>query len=100
MGAPRRRALAPGFGHTSNREEGGGDQGASFTEEIAMSLLSWRGWKASLVFVSVVPAACGGGNQSAPPLAGRNTGTTQATFWTAHTPPHPHSLKPIPDPFP
>jgi multiple sugar transport system substrate-binding protein len=65
-----------------------------------MSLLGRRGWKASLVFISVVLAACGGGSTStAPPLAGCNSGTTLATFWTSHTPPDSVSLKHITDAF-
>ncbi len=65
-----------------------------------MSLLGRQGWKASLVFVSLVLAACGGSNtSSAPPLAGCNSGTTQATFWTSHTPPDSVSLKHIVDAF-
>lgn len=61
-----------------------------------MSLLIGRGWKASLVFVSIVLAACGGGTTStAPPLAGCNSGTTLATFWTSHTPPDSDSLQRI-----
>ena len=65
-----------------------------------MSLLGRRGWKASLLFVSVVLAACGGSStSSAPPLAGCNSGTTQATFWTSHTPPDSVSLQHITDAF-
>src|SRR5216684_531977 len=65
-----------------------------------MTLLNRRGWKASLVFFSVLLAACGGGNTStAPPLAGCHSGTTLATFWTSHTPPDSLSLQHITDGF-
>ena len=61
-----------------------------------MTLLRGRGWKASLVFFAVLAAACGGGGgTSGPPLAGCNSGTTLATFWTSHTPPDSDSLQHI-----
>lgn len=64
-----------------------------------MSLLTRRGWQAALVFVSVLLAACGGNTPSGPPLAGCNSGTTLATFWTSHTPPDSDSLKRIVDAY-
>lgn len=61
-----------------------------------MTLLSRRGWKASVVIFGVFLAACGGGSTStAPPLPGCNSGTTLATFWTSHGPPDVDSLKKI-----
>lgn len=65
-----------------------------------MTLLPGRGVKASLIAFLMVAGACTtGGQQSAAPLAGCNSGTTLATFWTSHTPPDSDSLKHIVDAF-
>jgi multiple sugar transport system substrate-binding protein len=53
-----------------------------------MSLRPGRGVTASLLAFLVVGASCASGGQSSgPPLAGCNSGTKLALFWTSHTPP-------------
>ena len=65
-----------------------------------MTLLPGRGITASLIAFLVVGAACStGGGTSGPPLAGCNSGTKQALFWTSHTPPDTDSEKHIVDAF-
>jgi len=49
--------------------------------------------------VIVATAASCGGSQSAPPLAGCNSGTTQVLFWTSHTPPDTNSMQHMVDAF-
>ena len=61
-----------------------------------MALLPGRAVRALLVGVLLVTAcSTGGGQSSAPPLAGCKSGTTLLTFWTSHTPPDSDSLKTI-----
>src|ERR1700682_2993303 len=69
------------------------------TEENAMTLLPGRGLKASLVSLVIFATACSTGDQSAAPLAGCNSGTTQVLFWTSHTPPDTDSMKHMVDAF-
>lgn len=58
-----------------------------------MTLYPGRALRACLVTLVVVASACsGGGGQSAPPLAGCNSGTQQVLFWTSHTPPDTDSM--------
>ncbi len=65
-----------------------------------MTLLPGRGVRASLIsMVIVATAASCGGSQSAPPLAGCNSGTTQVLFWTSHTPPDTNSMQHMVDAF-
>jgi multiple sugar transport system substrate-binding protein len=65
-----------------------------------MTLLRGRGLQASLLSFLLVAAACAsGGNQSAPPLAGCNSGTTQVLFWTSHTPPDTTSMQHMVDAY-
>ena len=53
-----------------------------------MTLFPGRALRACLVTLVVVASACSsGGGQSAPPLAGCNSGTSEVLFWTSHTPP-------------
>jgi len=61
-----------------------------------MTLLPGRGIRALILsFLMVTACSTGGSTGSAPPLAGCNSGTTLATFWTSHTPPDSDSLKNI-----
>src|SRR5216683_3369716 len=70
------------------------------TEENAMTLRPGRGLKASLISLVMVATACSsGGGQSAAPLPGCNSGTTQVLFWTSHTPPDTDSMKHMVDAF-
>src|SRR6202140_2739827 len=65
-----------------------------------MTVLPGRGLKASLISLLVIFAtACSTGGQSAAPLAGCNSGTTQVLFWTSHTPPDTDSMKHMVDAF-
>ena len=61
-----------------------------------MTLLPGRGIRALILsFLMVTACSTGGSTGSAAPLAGCNSGTTLATFWTSHTPPDSDSLKNI-----
>jgi multiple sugar transport system substrate-binding protein len=65
-----------------------------------MSLPPARGLWASLIAFLVVGTACSsGGQSSAAPLPGCNSGTKQALFWTSHTPPDTTSEQHIVDAF-
>jgi len=65
-----------------------------------MSLRPARGLWASLIAFLVVGTACSsGGQSSAAPLPGCNSGTKQALFWTSHTPPDTTSEQHIVDAF-
>src|SRR6266540_996852 len=95
--APRRRALAPVARVFTGKKA---RVRRLNTEVRAMALLPGRGIQALCLSVLLV-AACstGGGSQSGPPLAGCNSGTKQALFWTSHTPPDTDSEKHIVDAF-
>jgi len=65
-----------------------------------MTLHPGRALWACLATLVVVASACsGGGGQSAPPLAGCNSGTTQVLFWTSHTPPDTTSMQHMVDAY-
>jgi len=65
-----------------------------------MALVPGRGVQALILsFLLVAACSTGGGTSSAPPLAGCNSGTKIALFWTSHTPPDTDSEKNIVDAF-
>src|SRR5262245_37555255 len=83
----------------ANREEGAGSIVIANGGK-AMTLGPVRGLKASLISIAILASACSsGGGQSAPPLAGCNSGTTQVLFWTSHTPPDTDSMKHMVDAY-